>query len=84
MTDLEEAIRKSLEDLKQAQKQVDALQLKVAGQKSLDTLDRSRRVRGIRVVAEEVADLDRSSLRQLADQLKNRLQSGGRGPGNAH
>ena len=76
MTDLEEAIRKSLEDLKQAQKQVDALQLKVAGQKSLDTLDRSRRVRGIRVVAEEVADLDRSSLRQLADQLKNRLQSG--------
>ena len=76
MTDLEEAVRKSLEDLKQAQKQVDVLQLKLAGQKSLDALDRSRRVRGIRVVAEEVADLDRSSLRQLADQLKNRLQSG--------
>ncbi len=76
MPDLEEAIRKSLEDLKQAQKQVDALQLKLAGQKSLNTLDRSRRVRGIPVVAEEVADLDRSSLRRLADQLKNRLQSG--------
>ena len=76
LNDLEEAVRKSLEDLKQAQKQVDALQLKLAGQKSMDNLDRARRVRGIRVVAQEVADLDRSSLRQLADQLKNRLKSG--------
>ena len=76
MTELEETIRKSFEDLKLARKEVDALQLKLAGQKSQDTLDRSRRVRGIRVVVEEVADLDRSALRQLADQLKNRLQSG--------
>ena len=76
MTDLEETIQKSLEDLKQARKQVDALQLKLAGQKSLDRLDRARRVGGIRVLAQEVADLDRSSLRQLADQLKNRLKSG--------
>ncbi len=75
-TDLPEALDKTLRELREAQKQTEILRLKLAQQESMEALENSREIQGIRVLSQKVQNLDRTALRQLADQLKNKLKSG--------
>ena len=73
---LQNTVDNTLEDLKSAHKQVETLQLKLAHLQSKIALEKPRNINGIDVLVKQVTDLDRNSLRQLADQLKKRLISG--------
>ena len=74
--DLPEAVDRTVRELREAQKQTEALRLKLAQQESIEALEGSREIQGVRVLSQKVQDLDRNALRQLADQLKNKLKSG--------
>jgi alanyl-tRNA synthetase len=61
---------------KDLEKQVEALQGQLAAARSGDLLDQVRTVDGIKVLALEVEATDPKGLRELADKLKDRIQSG--------
>ena len=63
-------------ELKEATKQVEQLQLKLAQKESKNVLEEAREIQGVRVLSQQVENLDRNRLRQLADELKNRLETG--------
>ncbi|HSR67445.1 MAG TPA: alanine--tRNA ligase [Acidobacteriota bacterium] len=71
-----EAVERLSRELKEAQKKVEELQLKVAQTQSGDALREAREIKGIKVLARQVEQLDRNALRQLADRLRNQLKSG--------
>ncbi len=74
--DLPKALGKLMTDQRETQKQVEQLQLKLAQKESKGALQQVREVRGVRVLSQRVENVDRNSLRSLADELKNQLQSG--------
>ena len=75
-TELEDTVQRMVRELKETHKKVDELQLKVAQKESSNFMDEVREIRGVQVLSQKVERLDRNRLRQLADQLKNRLKTG--------
>ena len=74
--ELEETVQRIVRELKENHKKLDELQLKLAQKESSNILDEVREIEGVRVLSQKVEGLDRNRLRELADQLKNRLKSG--------
>ena len=74
--ELEETVQRIVRELKETHKKLDELQLKLAQKESSNILDEVREIEGVRVLSQKVEGLDRNRLRELADQLKNRLKSG--------
>jgi len=74
--DLLSAVQRIARDLKESNKRVEKLQFDLARKDSGDPLDSARQVDDVKVLTRRVENLDRNGLRQLADQLKNRLESG--------
>ena len=74
--DLTEAVERMSRELKDSSKQIEKLQLKLARKDSGEALDNVQQVDGVKVLTQEVSGLDRGSLRQLADQMKNQIESG--------
>ena len=74
--ELEETVHRIVRELKETHKKLDKLQLKLAQKESSNILDEVREIEGVRVLSQKVEGLDRNRLRELADQLKNRLKSG--------
>jgi alanyl-tRNA synthetase len=70
------AVERMAEELREAARQVERLQLQLAFRDSVDAAEAARRIGGVRVLARRVEHLDRNNLRQLADQILNRLKSG--------
>jgi len=62
--------------LKEAQKQLESLQLKLASLQSRGALDEAREVKGVKVLARKVENVDRNNLRVLADRLRTEMKSG--------
>ncbi len=75
-TELEDALQKIMRELKETNKELEELQLKLAQKESSNILEEVREVKGVQVLSQKVENLDRNRLRQLADQLKNRLKTG--------
>jgi alanyl-tRNA synthetase len=75
-SDLIPTLNKISQELKAAAKQVEQLQLKLAQKESKNVLDEARDIQGVRVLSQKFENLDRNRLRQLADELKNRLGTG--------
>ncbi|MFQ5741658.1 MAG: alanine--tRNA ligase [Acidobacteriota bacterium] len=73
---LPEAVEKMNRALKEAGKELEGLQLRLAQKETSSVLEEAREIKGVRVLSRKVENLDRSSLRSLADQLKNKLKSG--------
>ncbi|MGA9884490.1 MAG: alanine--tRNA ligase [Candidatus Acidiferrales bacterium] len=71
-----DAIERQLETTKQLEKQLDALKRKSAGSLADGLLDGVREVKGVKVLAAQVPGYDRAALRQLADVLRQKLNSG--------
>jgi alanyl-tRNA synthetase len=70
------AVERQLDAAKQLEKQLDALKRKAAGSQAEGLLEQVRVVKGVKVLAAEVAGFDRESLRQLVDSLRQKLGSG--------
>ncbi|WP_449244218.1 alanine--tRNA ligase [Desulfobacca acetoxidans] len=67
---------KLLQRQRELEKEVEALQGQLAAARSGDLLERVRHVDGVKVLALEVDVADPKGLRDFADKLKDRLQSG--------
>jgi alanyl-tRNA synthetase len=70
------AIERQLEQIKALEKQVGAQKRKAAGSQAQDLLAGAREVKGVRVLAAQVDGLDRETLRNLSDSLRQKIGSG--------
>ena len=71
-----ERVERLLAEQRSLEKQLDQLRKKMAGEQSTDLLAKLREVRGVKVLATEVEIDDPKRLRELADQLRDRIGSG--------
>ena len=74
--EIAERVEKLLVDQKQLEKQLEDLRRKAAGNQSTDLMAQVRDVRGKKVIATEVEIDDPKRLREMADQLRDRIGSG--------
>jgi alanyl-tRNA synthetase len=70
------AIERQIESAKQLEKQLEALKRKAAGSQAHGLLDDVREVKGVKVLAAKVPGIDREGLRQMVDNLRQKLGSG--------
>ncbi len=73
---LSEAIARLSQEAKERARDLERVQLQLAQKSAGNAREQARDVKGIRVLARRVDNLDRSGLRSLADQLKNQLGTG--------
>ena len=73
---LVESLEKLLSERKRLDREVSDLKAKLARSGVAELAGRARDVGGMRVLAVEVADVDRDQLRPLADALRNKIRSG--------
>jgi alanyl-tRNA synthetase len=71
-----ERLERLLQEKKELERRLQESQSKIAGSQSADLASRARRVNGISVVTARVDDVDDKGLRQMADDLRQRLGSG--------
>ncbi|MBX7220976.1 MAG: alanine--tRNA ligase [Blastocatellia bacterium] len=62
--------------LRQSEREMESLRLKLARLSAANALDSAREVGGVKVVSHEVENLDKSGMRSLADGLVQKLGSG--------
>ena len=74
--DLFPTLEKLTHEMKKTTRQLTQLQLQLAQKESQVALEEIHEIEGIQVIAKKVDNLDRTSLRQLADELKNQMNSG--------
>jgi alanyl-tRNA synthetase len=70
------AVGKLTKELKEANLNLEKLRLELARKDTGEVIDSVRQVDGVKVLSQKVPNLDRAALRQLADQIKNQLESG--------
>jgi alanyl-tRNA synthetase len=70
------AIERQLDQIKSLEKQLDGLKRKAAGSQAQDLMAGVREVKGVKVLAAKVDGVDRESLRQMVDTLRQKLGSG--------
>ncbi len=75
-TELPAQIEKLQASLRTAEREIEALKLKLARQAAADAVSQARSVGGISVLALEVSDLDKNGMRQLADTLQGKIGGG--------
>ena len=69
-------VEKLLEDQKSLEKEVDRLKAKIASLSTADVLDDIETIDGVKVIAKHVAVDSAAALRDLSDQLKDKMKSG--------
>jgi alanyl-tRNA synthetase len=69
-------VERLLAQQRDLERQLERLQRKLSGDQSSNLLAQVQTVRGVRVVASEVEGADAERLREIADQLRDRLGSG--------
>ena len=74
--DLTDKIQQVLERGKQLEKELAALKSKLASSAGGDLASQARDVKGVKVIAAQVEGVDGNELRNLMDQLKDKLKSG--------
>ena len=73
---LSSAVASITQDLRNSKKEIESLHLKLVQRESGDILNSVHKVKGIRVLSQQIEGLGRNTLRQLADQFKQRLKTG--------
>ncbi len=74
--DLKNKIESMLEEIKALHAENDKLKSKLANESLGDVMNQVRDVKGVKVLAAKVADVDMNGLRGLGDQLKDKLGEG--------
>jgi len=70
-----ERVEKVLADLKDREKEIDALKAKSASQDAVSIVDQAQTINGVKVLSARVPDMDAKDLRVLADNIRDRLGS---------
>jgi alanyl-tRNA synthetase len=70
------AIERQMDQIKALEKQLDTLKRKSAGSQAQDLAANAREIKGVKVLAARVDGIDRETLRQMVDTLRQRLGSG--------
>lgn len=73
---LKEKIEHMLAEIKTLQSEVESLKSKAAKDALGDVMDQVKEVNGIKLLAAAVEDVDMNGLRELGDQLKEKLEQG--------
>ncbi len=73
---LEPRLQRLLERQKELEREVETLQARLNANRSLQLVDQAIEVAGVRLLAARTDGLDGKGLRELADQLRERLASG--------
>ena len=73
---LETRVSKLIEQQKQLEKEMATLQSRLNAEKSGDLVDQAQDVSGIKVLATRLDGLDGKKLREMSDQLRDKLPSG--------
>jgi alanyl-tRNA synthetase len=81
---LETRLRKLLEKQKELEREVESLQGKLNADQAGDLLNQASDVAGIQLVCGRADNLDGKALRELADQVRDRMESGVLILGSAH
>ncbi|APG28811.1 alanine--tRNA ligase [Syntrophotalea acetylenivorans] len=81
---LETRLRKLLERQKELEREVEALQGKLNADQAGDLLNQASEVAGVQLVCGRADNLDGKALRELADQVRDRMESGVLILGGAH
>src|SRR5689334_523945 len=75
-----EALRGELDkkdaEIKKLQKELEQMRMKSAGSQVASVGEKARDIKGIKVVAQRVDNLDRGQMRTLVDNMRNKLVSG--------
>jgi alanyl-tRNA synthetase len=75
-----EALRQELDkkdvEIKRLQKELEQLRMKSAGSQVASVSEKARDIKGVKVVAQRVDNLDRGQMRTLVDNMRNKLGSG--------
>ena len=69
-------IEQLTERVKRAEREAESLRMKLASAEASSSIDSAREIGGVKVLAQRVANLDANGMRQLADQLAQKLRSG--------
>ncbi len=69
-------IEQLTERVKRAEREAESLRMKLASAEASSSVDSAREVGGVKVLAQRVGNLDANGMRQLADQLAQKLRSG--------
>jgi alanyl-tRNA synthetase len=75
-SDVPSQVEQLTERLRRAEREAEQLRMKLASQQAGDAAGSAREVSGVKVLAQRVSDLDANGMRQLADQLAQKLRSG--------
>ncbi|HWF39436.1 MAG TPA: alanine--tRNA ligase [Candidatus Acidoferrales bacterium] len=70
------AIERQIEQVKSLERQLEGLKRKAAGSQAQSLTDQVRDVKGVKVLAAKVENVDRDALRQMVDTLRQKLGSG--------
>jgi alanyl-tRNA synthetase len=81
---LENRLRKLLEHQRELERELESLQARLNADQAGDLLDQATEVAGIKIVRGRVDNLDGKALRELADQVRDRMPSGVLILGSAH
>jgi alanyl-tRNA synthetase len=71
-----ERVLKLMSDMKEIEKQADALKSKLASKDSSSIIDSAKDINGVKVLAYRQDNLEQKDLRVLADNVRDRLGSG--------
>ncbi len=75
-TKVESRVKKLLEQQKELEKEMATLQSRLNSERSGELLDQAQEVNGIKVLAARTDGLDGKKMREMADQLRDKLASG--------
>ncbi|MFN2341600.1 MAG: DHHA1 domain-containing protein, partial [Halanaerobium sp.] len=68
-------VKQLQDEQKELKKELDSLKQKLAGSKKDELIDQLQQIKGVNLLTAELEDLDNSALRNLNDQLKDKLDS---------
>lgn len=81
---LETRLKKMLDHQKELERELESLQARLNSDQAGDLLNQATEVAGVQIVCGRVDNLDGKALRELADQVRDRLSSGVLVLGSAH
>jgi len=76
LENLPERIATLLSENKSLQQELEALKRKMAGESLGDAMDQVVEVKGVKLLTQKLEDVDMNALRDLGDQLKDKLGEG--------